>query len=62
MKQAMFLIAKTLPLVTWLGRVAPHTPFEIDRLAEPNFYFILILIDRIILILIVRNFNFLILF
>jgi|CXWL01.1.fsa_nt_gi hypothetical protein len=25
-KQAMFLIAKTFPTVTWLGRVAPHTP------------------------------------
>ena len=25
-KQAMFLLAKTLPTVEWLGRVAPHTP------------------------------------
>lgn len=36
MKQAMFLIAKTLPLVTWLGRVAPHTPLKSEHLQCRN--------------------------
>jgi hypothetical protein len=50
MKQAMFLIAKTSLWSHGLAGLHPTPRFEFVYYGKPNFYFILILIDRIILI------------